>query len=81
MVKPEKAVSTLYWNYLEDYRPSTDGLSAGNVIVKQILGEPINSNSLIGTVPMTVDGTLMDAAAESERNSVKKHQIQPGYGE
>ena len=32
----ERAVSTRYWDYLEDYRPCTGGLSAVNVVGTQL---------------------------------------------
>ena len=36
MVKPEKARTVRYWNYLEDYWPCAGVLSAGNAIGTQM---------------------------------------------
>ena len=67
--------STDYWNYPEDYWPCAGGLSAVNAIGTQ-LRDLISSG--LTRWRLTV---YVDAVADSERNPVSKHQIQPEYGE
>ena len=62
----------------EVYWPCAGGLSAVNAIGTQ-LREPINSG--LTRWRMAVLNKEMDAAAELGRNPVRKHQIEPGYGE
>ena len=69
MVKSEKG-STRYSNYLEDYWPFAGALSAMNAIGTQ-LRDPIDSGPTRWRWTMYVD---YDAATESGRNPVSKHQ-------
>ena len=74
-VIPEKG-STRYSNCLEDCWSCADGLSAVNAFGMQLRGL-----IKLGTNPMAVGGIKMDAAAESGRSPVSKHQIQPECGD
>ena len=70
--------STRYWNYLEVYWSCAGGLSAVNAIGTQLRA---SINSGLTRWRMAVPNKYMDAAAEFGRNPVRKHQIQPEYGD
>ena len=69
---------TRYRNYIEDCWPCAGGLSTVAAIGTQ-LRDAINSGL---TRPDAIwRYKMLDAAAETGRNPVSKHQIRPEYGE
>ena len=69
---------TRYWNCFEDYWPWASGPSAVNATGTQ-LPDLINSGLARWRMVVLINKQL-DAAAESVRNPMSKHQIQPGCG-
>ena len=75
-VKPERQHPLL--NYLKDFWPCAGGLSAVNVI-----GTRLRDSTSLGLTRWRLKvytKYYVDAVAETGRNPVSKHQIQPEYG-